>query len=70
VSGLGNKLRAAAASVTPSLMLAEQHRKTADPAPAGVEPVKASIFGPYPNVHAWRARALSLRAGQMPKTVG
>ena len=31
VSGLGNKLRVAAASVTPGTVLAEQHRKTAEP---------------------------------------
>jgi short-subunit dehydrogenase len=31
VSGLGNKMRVAAASVTPATMLAEQHRKTAEP---------------------------------------
>jgi short-subunit dehydrogenase len=31
VSGLGNKMRVAAASVTPATMLAEQHRKTAAP---------------------------------------
>jgi len=31
VSGLGNKLRVAAASVTPATVLAEQHRKTAEP---------------------------------------
>jgi short-subunit dehydrogenase len=31
VSGVGNKLRVAAASVTPATVLAEQHRKTAEP---------------------------------------
>jgi short-subunit dehydrogenase len=31
VSGFGNKMRVAAASVTPATMLAEQHRKTAEP---------------------------------------
>lgn len=31
VSGFGNKMRVAAASVTPATVLAEQHRKTAEP---------------------------------------
>jgi uncharacterized protein len=34
ISGWGNKLRAAIASVTPSEMLAEQHRKMAEPGSA------------------------------------
>jgi short-subunit dehydrogenase len=34
VSGLGNKLRAAAAHVTPAAMLAEQHRQLAEPGSA------------------------------------
>jgi hypothetical protein len=31
VSGFGNKMRVAAAGVTPATVLAEQHRKTAEP---------------------------------------
>jgi hypothetical protein len=31
VSGFGNKMRVADASMTPATMLAEQHRKTAAP---------------------------------------
>lgn len=35
VAGLGNKLQAAMAAVTPQNVLAEQHRKMAEPGSAG-----------------------------------